>query len=152
MGKRNTDPLPEAVNILRVDIEEWRRGKASPGVPMPKAIWETAIQMAREFGVCRIARATGLDYVWLRKKIERHLVKAAVQVPTFVEVPIDLLMPGSSGPSQMKRDTADQGLAATGAVIEISTPDGARMRIQVDAGRSLCHTAGIVAAFMGTGR
>ena len=61
MGKRNTDPLPEEVDFLRMEVQEWRRTKAGPGAPMPTEIWETAVRLARGFGVCRIARATERD-------------------------------------------------------------------------------------------
>lgn len=59
MGKRNTDPLPEEVDFLLMDVQEWRRTKAGPGTPMPTEIWGTAVRQARGFGVCRIARPLG---------------------------------------------------------------------------------------------
>ena len=55
MGKRNTEPLPEAVEHLRMEVQEWRRTKTGPGAAMPHELWETAVRLARAFGVCRIA-------------------------------------------------------------------------------------------------
>ena len=127
MGKRNTDPLPEEVDSLRREVQEWRRTKAGPGTPMPTEIWETAVRLARGFGVCRIARATGLDYVWLRKKLERRAGAASATAPTFLEVPIEMVMPeqasdlewkaGGPGPSEALAGTTyvhRAGLAGTG--------------------------------------
>jgi hypothetical protein len=39
----------------------------------------------------------------------------------------------------------------SGSMIDLSTPDGARMRIHLEAGRDL-DAAGIVAAFLGRAR
>jgi len=149
MGKRNTDPLPEEVDLLRMEVQEWRRTKAGPGAAMPLEVWETAVRLARAFGVCRIARATGLDYVWLRKKLERRLgaAPAAVQVsaPTFLEVPVDLVMPGQGRAKGSKPGSPVQD--GTGTLIEVAAADGSRMRIQL--GRGNLDAAGIVAAFLG---
>ncbi|MGA2083058.1 MAG: hypothetical protein ABSH53_20940 [Holophaga sp.] len=43
---------------------------------MPVEIWTAAVTLAREFGVCRIARALSIDYSALRKRTEM------VRVPT----------------------------------------------------------------------
>lgn len=115
---------------------------------MPKAIWEAAIRLAHRFGVCRIARATGLSYVWLRKKLERSAKSASgapqEMAPAFLEVPVELLM------TEAWKDegNADRfGPARTLTVVEVSAPDGSRMRIQVGAGS--LDAPGIIAAFLG---
>ena len=148
MGKRNTEPLPEEVDFLRLEAQEWRRTKAGPGTPMPKAIVEAAVRLAHEFGVCRIARATGLDYVWLRKKLERRAGSTPASAPTFVEVPIEMVMPAQA------RDVGGKpgglGLSGTGTVIEVAAPDGSRMRIQL--GEGSLDAAGAIAAFLGRPR
>lgn len=148
MGKRNTDPLPEEVDSLRMDVQEWRRTKPGPGAPMPMEIWETAVRLARDFGVCRIARATGLDYVWLRKKLERRTGPAPAPAPTFLEVPVELVMAGSS------KDTGGRAGGPvpcnTGTLIEVTAADGARMRIHLGAGD--LDAAGVLAAFLGRSR
>jgi len=149
MGKRNTEPLPEEVDHLRMEVLEWRRTKSGPGAPMPRETWEAAVRLAGLFGVCRIARATGLDYVWLRKKLERlggHV--PAATAPTFLEVPVELVMAGGISEAGVKAGGPDSGKAAT--VIEVEAADGSRMRIQL--GASGLDAAGIVAAFLGRPR
>ena len=129
VGKRNTDPLPEEVDLLQREVQECRRTKVGPGAPMPYEIWETAVRLAREFGVCRIARATGLDYVWLRKKLERR--PAPATGPTFVEMPIEMMAEAGSDSGKMLGGP-DRG--NPGTIVEVAGPDGSRMRTQRGAG------------------
>ena len=140
MGKRNTEPLPEEVNLLQLKVQEWRRTKAGPGTPMPKGIWDAAVRLAHEFGVCRIARATGLDYVWLRKKLERRLGPTLASSPSFVEVLIEMVTPAQTRDVGGKSDGPGPSVDVT--VIEVAGPDGSRMRIQLGAG-NLGHASGV---------
>ena len=146
MGKRNTDPLPEEVDVLQREVQEWRRTKVGPGAPVPYETWETAVRLARQFGVCRIARATGLDDMWLRKKLERRLAPATG--PTFVEVPIEMMVPEACSDSGAK--PGGPGRGNPGTIIEVAGPDGSRMRIQLGVGS--LDAAGVIAAFLGRPR
>jgi len=152
MGKRNTDPLPEEVDLLRMEIQEWRRTKSGAGAAMPQELWETAVRLGRAFGVCRIARATGLDYVRLRKKLERRMGTVSTALPasspTFLELPVDLVLPGQGGAGG--REVEPSVHAGTGTLIEVAAADGARMRIQLGSGS--LDAAGVVAAFLGGSR
>jgi len=150
MGKRNTDPLPEEVDHLRVEVQAWRRTKAGPGAAMPQELRETAVRLARGFGVCRIARATGLDYVWLRKKVERRVGSAPAltpaSAPTFLEMPAELVMPRQGGVEGRRPALPAQD----GTLTEVAGADGSRMRIQLGSGS--LDAAGVVAAFLGRPR
>jgi hypothetical protein len=94
------------------------------------------VALARIYGVCQIARAVGLDYKALRTRVAKAPEKPGLVKPTFLELPATLatehvpaLLPGTS--------------------IEITSPDGSRMRISLEAGRGV-EAAGIVAAFLGS--
>ena len=146
MGKRNSNPLPKEVDHLKLRVQEWRRTKTGSSA-MPREIWDAAIRLAKGFGVCRISRAVGLDYGWLRKKAAQWEAQPPSVSPTFLELPVGIVVaepryrePGS--------DLETGCLLDPGPVIDLSTPDGARMRIRLEAGRSL-DAAGIVAAFLG---
>lgn len=115
---------------------------------MPKAILEAAVRFAHEFGVCRIARATGLDYVWLRKKLERRAGSTLASAPTFVEVPIEMVPPGQA--RDISEIAGGLGPTGTGTVIEVAAPDGSRMRIQL--GEGSLDAVGAIAAFLGRRR
>jgi len=104
-----------------------------PG-PMPSGIWDRAVVLARAFGVCKIARAVGLDYSALRKKVEKTMGQPGLVKPTFVDLSAAMAVEGALD-------------SAAGALIEISTPDGCRMRIHLEAGRGM-EATGILTAFM----
>jgi len=126
---------PEDLAPLRRRIETWRSTRSSQG-ETPAEIWESAVALARIYGVCQIARAVGLDYKALRTRVAKAPVKPGLVKPTFVELPAPL--------------TAEPAPASLpGASIEITSPDGSRMRITLEAGRGL-EAAGIVAAFLGS--
>jgi 2-hydroxychromene-2-carboxylate isomerase len=38
---------------------------------MPKELWAEGVRLARDLGACRVARAVGMDYMGLRRKIAR---------------------------------------------------------------------------------
>ena len=146
MGKRNTGLLPAEVGQLQQRVEAWRRTRKS-GAPTPSDLWATAIELAVQFGVCRIGRAVGLDYTSLRKRVAKGQGSAAKAQAAFVELPTGLVLPGI--PTETLPDLIWE--QRSGPTIEISKPGGARMRICLEAGKG-GDAAGIVAAFMRDGR
>ena len=147
MGKRNTGPLPAEVGLLQQRVEAWRRTRAK-GAPTPGELWETATELAMQFGVCRIGRAVGLDYTCLRKQVAKAKDKGTHTPAAFVAFPTELVMPNIPPAKGDPEVTWDQG---PGPMIEISTPGGARMRICLEAGQG-ADAVGIVAAFLRNGR
>ena len=150
MGKVKVQPLPKEVDQLKAQVLDWRRAKAKPRFPMPSEPWDAAVQLAKRFGVCRIARAVGLDYGCLRKRVEKAPAPAAAAAaPAFLEVPLGLVV---AADAQGRGQQVEPGCAVhgqePGLVIDLYTPDGARMRIRSGPGMNL-DTAGVVAAFLG---
>ena len=148
MGKSAILPLPKEVDRLKLQVQDWRRIKSSPGSPMPDAMWDAAIHLAKGFGVCRIARAVGLDYGWLRQRVERANAQAGSVSPAFLELPLGRVMATTEAPRREPKGGLEPGVLDSGPIIDLSTPDGARMRIRLEAGRDL-DAAGLVAAFLG---
>ncbi len=146
MRKQRNEPLPEDLNPLREQIRVWRSTRHRSN-PMPGEIWDHAVVLAREFGVCKIARAVGIDYTTLRKKVAKAREMPGLVLPTFVELPVRCL-PEEVPPIPSLGNPAAGQPGSAGALIDISTPDGARIRIQLEAGRGK-EAAGIVAAFLG---
>ena len=139
MGKQRNEPLPEDLDPLRERIRVWRTSRHRPN-PMPPPIWDHAVVLAREFGVCKVARAVGIDYTALRKKVAKAMELPGLVLPTFME--LGRLVAEEAPPH------TSLGNQAAGALIDISTPDGTRIRIQLEAGRGM-EAAGIMAAFLG---
>lgn len=85
MGKQRKEPSPEDLDPLREQIRLWRTTRRRPNA-MPPQIWDHAVVLAREFGVCRIARAVGIDYTVLRKKVAKAMELPGMVLPTFMEL------------------------------------------------------------------
>jgi hypothetical protein len=145
MGKQRKEPSSEDLDPVREQIRAWRETRRLPG-PMPSEIWDRAVVLARVFGVCKVARAVGLDYSALRKKVAKAMEKPGLVKPTFVELP-GRMVTGEElqGLSPWQPEAGRPG--ATGTLIDISRPDGSRIRIQLEAGCGM-EAAGILAAFM----
>lgn len=150
MAVRSTAPLPAEAEQLKQQIQDWRRAKANPSVPMPGALWGAAIRLAKGFGVCRISRAVGLDYGWLRKRVNESSGPVAPGPTRFVELPPILALP-SAPARQAQKDPDFSDPLGAGSVVELSAPDGARMRVRLEAGTPL-DLAGLVSSFLGRGR
>lgn len=133
MVKPRQEPAPERVDALRGQIQHWRQRRKVPG-PMPGELWVAAVALAKECGVCRMARALTLDYTALRKRVEK-VPEGGLVKPTFVQLPATLALENAASTSP-------------GATIEISARDGSRMRIHLETGRGM-EAASIVAAFLG---
>jgi hypothetical protein len=145
MGKQTKGPLPAEVEELQIQLQEWRRTRKGPG-PIPAPIWDAAVPLAIRFGVCRIGRAVGLDYTWLRKKVARAKEASPGGSTAFLELPAGLVLPAPHASQRGDQESAWR--PATGAMVEISTPDGAQFRMRLDG--SAVDAAGIVAAFLGS--
>jgi hypothetical protein len=58
---------------------------------MPPKLWDSAAAIARMYGVCRIARAVGLDYELLRAKVAKSIERPGLVKPTFVQLPATMV-------------------------------------------------------------
>ena len=129
MGSRNL-PIPveipsELIELSR-RVEEWRRGP-SRGRRMPEPLWASAVRLARQQGVHRVARSLRLDYYSLKKRIRVGTETAWLEAnPTFIELPAG--MPECH--------------------IEVEHPHSGRMSIRIK-GTALPDLASITRAFCG---
>lgn len=151
MARPKQESLPPAVKRLQQRVQKWRQSKESRFSITPVEFWDTAVSLAVNYGAGRIARIVGLDYGALRKRVDELTGKPmgkldSEQSITFVEVPTsEMVRAEKSIPGPWPDPTPESGL-----VIDISRPDGARMRISLKPGIDL-DAAGIVAAFAGGG-
>ena len=150
MAVRSTAPLPAEAEQLKQQIQDWRRAKANPSVPMPGALWGAAIRLAKGFGVCRISRAVGLDYGWLRKRVNESSGPVAPGT--------DPVRRTATDPGPPVRSSA-AGPEGSGFQRPVGCRVGGRTlgtRWRPDAGppggRNLLDVAGLVSSFLGRGR
>jgi hypothetical protein len=96
---------------LRARIAEWRTTRTHRGAAMPAALWASAVDAARRHGLAATARALGIDY----GSLKRRLVAAAPGpgTGTFLDLGI----------------AAPCGLGACAIVID--GPRGRRLRLEV---------------------
>ena len=147
MALQEQEPLPPAVNRLKQQVQKWRKAKDGQFSLTPGAFWDAAVPLAMKYGVCRIARAVELDYGGLRKRVAALAGKPCTEPSiTFVEIPASGITATEHPASDPRQNSAPE----SGLVIDISRPDGARMRISLNPGTDL-DAAGIVAAFIGGG-
>jgi hypothetical protein len=84
------EELKARIEPLRQQVETWRKNKAS-NEPMPEALWEGAIELAKVYGVSPVQRILRIDYRGLERRalgIIKPPGKARARVgPSFIELP-----------------------------------------------------------------
>ena len=115
MKDSSPGPRPLAMERVRQRFEEWRRTRTPGRSPIPASLWGAAIVLARQHGVYATSRLLRLDYAALKRRVstagDRPRPPAASH-PTLIE-----LMPAPGHGSS--------------CLIEIESPCGGRMRVQV---------------------
>ena len=132
MGKRSSGPLPAEAERLKAAVQSWRETRTLVG-PMPADLWQRAKSLAARHGICRIARAVGVDYSALRGRMAVREVPTPA--PTFMEIPAAMILTGTPD--------MEAGLGNE-TQVDIALADGSQLRMR---GRAL-DAAAIVAAFM----
>ncbi len=69
MGQTVRSRLPAAVEAARARIAAWRKQRGHRRVPMPEPLWETAARWAGTHGIAAVARALGLDFYGLKRRV-----------------------------------------------------------------------------------
>src|SRR3954462_5499078 len=110
MAKRRSPEIPESILQLQQQLEQWRsaqKGRAK----LPESFWQTAVDLAKQYGVFRTAQPLRLDYTRLKQRLRGAAPQRKSPRPAFVE----LVRP----PSEME-----------GCIIEFESAQGAKMRVQ----------------------
>ena len=82
------DSLPAKLAEGRLRFERWR-SEHKPRTRLPEPLWSLATELAREFGLNRIASLLRLNYYDLKKRLEQPAVESqppAASKPSFLEV------------------------------------------------------------------
>jgi hypothetical protein len=104
--------LRTATETIRVRVAQWRETRTHRGAPMPAALWAGAVDVARRYGVGPTARAVGVDYATLKRRLAAD-DPAATAAATFLDLGV----------------AAPLGLGA--CVIAVEGPRGRRLRLEV---------------------
>ena len=68
MPRHRTRQIPEPLIQLRQQLEQWRGTQPSRS-KLPRSMWESAADAAKQYGVCATAKALRLDYAGLKKRV-----------------------------------------------------------------------------------
>ena len=108
---RESKPIPEPIAQLQRQLEQFR-GNQSGRTKLPESLWQSAVELARQYGVFSVAHPLRLDYTRLKKRLGvAPTSQRKATMPAFVE----LIAPSRS---QLEE-----------CVIEFETSGGSKMRI-----------------------
>jgi len=112
VNRKITLPIAEPILQLQRQLEQFRSTRPKR-TKLPEALWQAAVELARQHGVYSVAHPLRLDYMRLKQRLggppTRH--KKAPK-PSFVEL------------------VAPHSAALEGCVIEFESSGGGKMRIQ----------------------
>jgi hypothetical protein len=101
----------DALSDASRQFERWR-SRRPRGTRIPTALWQSAVDAAREHGVSKAAQALRLDYYGLKKRLESGLPPEPSS--RFLEIPLP--QPVAS---------------AAECVLELADAQGARLRVEL---------------------
>ena len=111
MNRENT-PIPEPVAQLQRQLEQFRSTRPRR-TKLPEALWQAAVELARQHGVYPVAHPLRLDYTTLKKRLDGSpALRRKATKPAFVEL---------VAPSHTQLEEC---------VIEFESSGGSKMRIQ----------------------
>lgn len=116
---------------LKKRFVNWRRTRKVK-TAIPSRLWNSAAKIAMQCGLSRTAKALGLNYYDLKKRIDSFAITPS-SAPAFIEL-----------------STAVVG-ATPECIIECENKDGAKMRVQIK-GANMPDLNAIAAAFWRSGR
>ncbi len=109
---RKSTPIAEPIALLQRQLDQFRSTQPQR-TKLPEALWQAAVDLARQHGVYSVAHPLRLDYMGLKKRLggaSTRRLKATK--PAFVE----LVAPGGG---QLEE-----------CVIEFESSGGSKMRVQ----------------------
>ena len=112
MNRKSTLPIPEPIVQLQRQLDQFR-GTRPHRTRLPEALWQAAVELARQHGVYPVAQPLRLDYMGLKKRLgEVTSSKKKTTKPAFVEL------------------IAAHPATVSECVIEFESSIGGKMRIQ----------------------
>src|ERR1700686_2063806 len=88
--KREQPDIPPGMRKIVGRFNRWRNKHPGVRLPIPKALWILAAEVARENGVGRTVQILGLEYGKLKRLAESGVVaaKRAATPATFCSIPL----------------------------------------------------------------
>ena len=113
MDNKSAFSIPEPIAQLQRQLDQFRSTQPHR-TKLPEALWQSAIELAREHGLYSVARPLRLDYTQLKKRLSGVVaVSRKAAPPAFVEL---ITAPPA---------------AVSECVVEFESAIGSKMRIQL---------------------
>ena len=131
MDNQNTSAPQITLEEVSAQLENWRKTKTSIREPIPKKLWQQAVELCQKHSVSCVAKTLHLTYTDLRKRVygpsisKRPINK---KDPAFIEIKYQ------------------QPFLTSEAIVEIEDKNGLKMRICFK-GKPDFDIAGLVKAF-----
>jgi len=68
VNRKSTAAIPEAIVQLQRQLDQFRSTQPQR-TKLPEALWEAAVELAREHGIYRVAHPLRLDYMGLKRRL-----------------------------------------------------------------------------------
>ena len=112
MNRQSTTPIPAPIAQLQRQLDQFRNTQRRR-TKLPEALWQAAVELARQHGVYSVAHPLRLDYMGLKKRLGEAPTRRRKTIkPAFVE----LIAPH---PATLEE-----------CMIELESSGGSKMRIQ----------------------
>ena len=115
MSSKNAVAVPARMEQARQRLEQWRTARTGRE-PIPEKFWNSAVGLARRYGLFQTAQTLRLDYGKLKRRLESpsqaSKAPARSKGPAFVE----LFAPPAAGVSE--------------CMLELESAGSGKMRIQ----------------------
>ena len=112
MNRKSTPPIPEAIVQLQRQLDQFRSTQPQR-TKLPEALWQAAVELARQHGIYPVAHPLRLDYMGLKRRLGGvPALRRKASKPTFVEL------------------TAPQAVPLAEYAIDLEWPSGRKMPIQ----------------------
>ena len=85
MGQQVSRTVAPALEELQRRFDAWR-STGRKGRRIPEELWTSAIGLARDYGIARVARTLGLDYVSVKRRCDSSHPPQAKTSPTEVGI------------------------------------------------------------------
>jgi hypothetical protein len=101
MSTKQSSYIPIVLSQARHQLDLWRSQQLNKRTRLPKEFWQRAVDLAKEHGLNKTARALNVKYYSLKKHLDQADAAASVSSetePHFIE-----LMPGTMTPSGVSK-------------------------------------------------
>jgi hypothetical protein len=86
LDRKGASPIPEPIEQLRRQLDEFRSSRPQR-TKLPEGLWQTAVELARQYGLYAVSRPLRLDYTKLKARLGNDgAFSKNAAAPAFVEL------------------------------------------------------------------